>query len=313
MNVLRQYLLRKGFSEDMIRQVQETGRAVSPPNRISYFIDDEMMFSHRGTQHTQKATEIDLHTHGHYELFIHVHGDVEYIQNDRRIHLKPYTVMWCKPGTMHAFCPLGREYELYMMYFSPKFFSHNGKPAPMLQFIEDRDSFAFHTEGAHSHTLEALLEKIEKVLQSDIPYKNILAKALLIELFAVFNTVESHQSESESLTDRMSEVKQYIDRNYADVTDVDQIAAEFYYSREHLSRKFKNRFNISISEYLSRRRIIESIYLLPHMSTTDACYAVGFRSQSVYIAAFKKNMGCRPSEYKKQLLGDSAAGSAAAT
>ena len=305
MNVLRQYLLRKGFSEEQIRQSQEEIRFVFPPNRVSYFIDDEMLFSHRGTQHAQRVTDIDLHTHGHYELFIHVHGDVEYIQNDRRIHPKPYTVMWCKPGAMHAFRPLGREYELYMLYFSPRFFSHNGKLSPMLQFTEGRASFAFHTEGTHSHTLEALLKKIEDTLQADIPYKRILAKALIIELFAVFNTADTHQFESESLTDRMAEVKQYIDRNYADISNIDQIANVFYYSREHLSRKFRARFNISISEYLSRRRVTESIPLLLHGSAASACYAVGFRSQSVYISAFKKNIVCLPSEYKKQFLKDS--------
>ena len=173
MDVLKQYLIRKGFSDEMIRQAQEEGRAVSPPNRISYFIDNEMMFSHRFTQHAQRVTAIDLHTHGYYELFIHIHGDVEYIQNDRRIHLKPCTVMWCKPGTMHVFCPLGREYELYMMYFSPRFFSHNGKIAPLLEFTEDRDTFAFHAEGQNAHTLQSSLERIEQTLQSDIPYKNI--------------------------------------------------------------------------------------------------------------------------------------------
>ena len=37
------------------------------------------------------------------------------------------------------------------------------------------------------------------------------------------------------------------------------------------------------------------------MSVAEAAYAVGFHSQSTFISAFKKTMGCLPSEYKTQL------------
>ncbi|MBQ2942441.1 MAG: AraC family transcriptional regulator [Clostridia bacterium] len=39
--------------------------------------------------------------------------------------------------------------------------------------------------------------------------------------------------------------------------------------------------------------------MLNKMSGSHVAYSVGFKSQSAYIAAFKKNMGCLPSEYKK--------------
>ena len=304
MGMLKQYLIRKGYDDQVIRQVRETGQITVPPNWTNYFVDEHMMFSHRCNRYaSRKQYSIDnqLHAHGYYELVVHVRGEAEYIQNDKHIHPHSYTVTWCRPGSMHAVRLSPCEFERYLLYFSPDFFSQDGEQdCPILKFSENPDVFAIQIDGDKIHTLQALLERIEQTLQADIPYKRILAKALLVELFAFFNAAETNAFESQNLRDPIAEIKKYIDRAYADISGVEQIAAEFHYSREHLSRRFKNRFNTPVSEYLSRRRVIESIHLLPQMSITEACYAVGFRNPSVYIAAFKKNMGCLPSEYKKQ-------------
>ena len=306
MSVLKQYLIRKGYDGQMIRQTKKSGQVIVPPNWTNYFINEQMMFSHRCNQYThnkQYTTDNELHTHGYYELIIHIRGEVEYIQNDKHIHPRSYTVTWCRPGNMHAVRLSPCEFERYLMYFSPDFFLQDGqKDCPILAFTENKNVFAFQIDEERVQTLQSLLERIEQTLQADIPYKNLLAKALVVELFAFFNTDEPAWFESKNLDDPSADIKKYIDRNYAGISCVEQIAAEFHYSREHLSRKFKGRFNTSISEYLSRRRIIESTHLLAQMSITQACYAVGFRNPSAYIAAFRKNMGCLPSEYKKRIL-----------
>ena len=306
MSLLKSYLIRKGFSNQTIEQIRKTGSVVVPPDWKNYFVDEQMMFSHRCNRYTdgrQYSMDNQLHAHACYELVVHIRGETEYIHNDKKIHPQPYTVTWCRPGGMHAVRMSACEYERYLMYFSEEFFLQNGeKDSPVLKFTENKDIFAFQIDAGRSHILQSLLEKIEQTLQSDVPYKNLLAKALLVELFAFFNTAELDPYELQYLNDSVSDVKKYIDRNYADISGTQQIADEFHYSREHLSRKFKNRFNTTVAEYLSRRRVIESTYLLTKMSVIQTCYAVGFRNPSVYIAAFKKNMGCLPSEYKRQRL-----------
>lgn len=41
-----------------------------------------------------------------------------------------------------------------------------------------------------------------------------------------------------------------------------------------------------------------SLALLPKMNVADSAYAVGFKSQSAFISAFKKHIGHLPSEHK---------------
>jgi AraC-like DNA-binding protein len=66
-----------------------------------------------------------------------------------------------------------------------------------------------------------------------------------------------------------------------------------------MTRKFKAQFNIHISDYIAKRRVLESLPLLKHMSGAEVAFAVGFGSQSAFISAFKKNMGCLPSEFTR--------------
>lgn len=304
MSVLKQYLIRKGLSDRLIGQVRETGQITVPPDWTNYFIGEQLMFSHRCNRYTsskQYTTDNQLHAHGYYELVIHIRGETEYIHNDRHIHPRPYTITWCRPGGMHAVRLFPCEYERYLLYFSPEFFSSKGEgDSPILQFTRDAEVFALQIDEGRIPVLQSLLERIEQTLQGNLPYKHLLAKALIVELFAFFNTVGLDPLESQNMSDPIAEIKKYIDLAYGDISSVEQIAEQFHYSREHLSRKFKSRFNTSVSDYLSRRRVIESIKLLPQMSVTEACYGVGFRNPSVFIAAFKKTLGCLPSEYKKQ-------------
>ena len=320
MSVLEEYLARKGYTDSMIRRAEEEGRAVTwinappwerggdaalDPSFLNYFVDNEMLFSHRCDRYTDVRDFLtsEFHAYGYYEITVNIRGDAEYIQNDRHIHTGPGTIVCCEPGSMHAFRQLSCEYERYLMYFSPKFFSwQDQKGGSILHFAENKSIVAFRAAGEHLRILLMQLERIRHTLGADLPYRNILAKALIVELFAFFNDGDLSRLESQNLNDPMADVKKFIDRRYADISSVDEIATEFHYSREHLSRTFKGRFYTSISKYLSRRRIAESTRLLTQMSITEAGYAVGFRSQSSYIAAFKKNMGCLPSRYKQQLL-----------
>lgn len=215
MSVLKQYLIRKGYDDQVIRQTRESGQVIVPPNWKNYFADEQMMFSHRCnryTSHKQYTTDNQLHAHGYYELVIHIRGKAEYIQNDKKIHPQPYTVMWCRPGNMHAVHLSPYEHERYLMYFSGEFFLQNGeRDCPILKFSQNPDVFALQIDEIRIHTLQSLLERIEQTFQADFPYKRILTKAFLVELFAFFNTAELAPFESQNLNDSIAEIKKYIE------------------------------------------------------------------------------------------------------
>lgn len=265
-----------------------------------YIIDKNLIYSHRTNKYTKKTFTEGLHSHEYYELIIYIDGNVNYITDNCISTPEKYSVIWFLPDQMHtATLVSDSEYERYVFYFSKDFFVLNNTFIPLTDFINRQNSNIFFPDIAHTEEIKNILKKIDAQFNSNNPCSGLLAKASIIELFGIFNSADMTVKKNVILTDFCMEIKNYIDTEYASITSLTDIAAKFHYSREHISRKFKDTFNISVSDYIAKRRVLESLPLLNEMSSSGAGYEVGFKSQSAYIAAFKKNMGCLPSEYKK--------------
>lgn len=268
---------------------------------IDIAVSHELIFSHRNTQYDHQTFTEKFHSHDYYELLIFIKGNVEYLNENTVISPSQRMIVWFKPGQMHTGRLLApSKYERYVLYFSSDFFNVDGRITPLTDFMH-------HSTGTHMILSEKkfdellhILRKAESIAASDAPYAELVLKSLLVEIFYILNAQEPAIQDGKALTEEMGEIKRYIDANYAAITSVSEIASRFFYSREHLSRKFMQSFNISVSHYLSKRKITESLPLLETMTVADVAYTVGFHSQSAFIKAFKANMHCLPSEYKNK-------------
>lgn len=262
-------------------------------------VSHELIFSHRNTSYDQHSFTEKFHAHDYYELLIFIKGNVEYLNENTVISPSQRMVVWFKPGQMHTGRLLApSRYERYVLYFSNDFFSVDDRITPLTDFMH-------HSTGTHMilsekdfNELLRILKKAEDIAASNAPYAELVLKSLLVEIFYILNSQEPAIQDGNALTEEMGEIKRYIDANYASINSVTEIANHFFYSREHLSRKFMQSFNISVAHYLSKRKITESLPLLETMTVADVAYTVGFHSQSAFIKAFKANMQCLPSEYK---------------
>lgn len=261
-------------------------------------LNQELIFSHRKTWYTQKNFTDKLHAHDYYEVQIYVSGDVEYVSENDVISVVPYTVVWFQPGHMHASRLLANsEFDRYLLYFSKDFFTINGTNTPITNFMEHMAAGSLKLSRKATDELIAILKKIDQVLQSNLTYKELLVNALLVGLFALINSAEAETISSVSSRDNATKIKQYIDSNYATINSVSEIAEHFFYSREYLSRVFKDSFNTSVAQYIARKRIIECLPLLTTLGATNAGRIVGFHNHQSFINTFKRVMGCLPSEY----------------
>ena len=262
-----------------------------------YVTDNSLIFSHRLNSYTKETFTEGLHTHDYHELIFYISGNVEYICGDRVIKPIPFSVLHFYPGEMHtARLVSPSDYERYVFYFTDSFFEHKDGISPLCSFSDDT-AVCFKAEDASA--IKSLLESIRSSNESVSSYSDFLAKSYTVLLFAMIKEKSVGFSESEKLTDEMILVKSYIDSEYASMASCADVAKHFHYSREHMTRKFKAQFNIHISDYIAKRRVLESLPFLKHMSGAEVAFAVGFGSQSAFISAFKKNMGCLPSEFTR--------------
>ncbi|WP_342549451.1 response regulator [Paenibacillus sp. FSL P2-0089] len=98
------------------------------------------------------------------------------------------------------------------------------------------------------------------------------------------------------------EIKRYIDQHYMDNLTLQQIAGEFFLSREYVSRRFKQVFHENISEYLERVRIGHAKLLLAggEHRITSVAEMVGYQDGRYFSKIFSKHTGMTPREWRKE-------------
>jgi len=98
-------------------------------------------------------------------------------------------------------------------------------------------------------------------------------------------------------------IQDQIDTNMS--LSLQQVSEELKINPAYLSREFSRYFeNLSFGDYIRKMRIEKSINLMEttDYSLTEIAYLTGFSDQSHFNRIFKKQMGMRASEYKKNLI-----------
>jgi AraC-like DNA-binding protein len=103
------------------------------------------------------------------------------------------------------------------------------------------------------------------------------------------------------LYQRIIQAKLFIDNNYADRIDLDNISDEAYFSKFHFIRLFKKIYGKTPHQYLIFVRIEKATMMLrTGKAVTEVCYAVGFESLSSFGSLFKRIVGSTPSAFLEE-------------
>ena len=266
-------------------------------------VHDSMIFSHRKNDYTEETFDEGFHSNEYYEVVFYISGKVEYVCDNDVFKPLPGMVVASAPDNMHAARLVSDStYERFVFCFKRDFFSYCGQQLALPEFFSacgghgvvqpDEDLFAKLKLLADSADNAAALGTVEG---------RALAHSYIVQFFALLGGNSVAVAQKDKLPENVARIKKYIDTYYSSIEGVSEIAAYLFYSREHAWRLFRQYFNITLSEYLMQRRVSESTkMLLEGQSVAQACYAVGFRSVSSYINAFRRITGCLPSEYKKK-------------
>lgn len=94
---------------------------------------------------------------------------------------------------------------------------------------------------------------------------------------------------------------EFIDKNLDTDLSIKKISNSINVSKSVLYKKFHEKFGCTVSDYIKRKRIEESVKLLEKgvLSIEEISQAVGFSSASYYSKTFKTYMGASPLKYKK--------------
>ncbi|MBB6671547.1 response regulator transcription factor [Cohnella nanjingensis] len=96
----------------------------------------------------------------------------------------------------------------------------------------------------------------------------------------------------------IGDIRDYIDRAFAEPITLESIAARFFVSKEHLSRTFKQETGSTVMDYIIARRMAKAKELLTQgaASIKSAAEAVGYADPTYFHRIFKKVMGMTPAQ-----------------
>ena len=100
----------------------------------------------------------------------------------------------------------------------------------------------------------------------------------------------------------LTQVLRVIHQNYAGKLSVRALAEQAHISVSTLERRFEESLGMSPSTYVKKIRLANAARLLSEQcSVTEAAERSGFSDVSAFIAAFRKNYGASPLQYKKRI------------
>ena len=124
-----------------------------------------------------------------------------------------------------------------------------------------------------------------------------LASSILSVLFA---SVKSDKKVT-AIKNKMSEIIDYINRNYSDKLSLDYISSKMRVSKYYLCHTFKGVVGMTFGEYITFTRISRAKQLLRESenSISDIALSVGFDSFAYFSKVFREYEGISPKMYRK--------------
>jgi AraC-like DNA-binding protein len=201
---------------------------------------------------------------------------------------------------------LQTEYRQIVVQLKEHFLGDAFSEAPELESIRalfEKASLGLSFSGK---TKTDVAEKLRHMHRLD-HFRQLLCLLEIFQLLANTDEVVKLNEQDTSiklfLNDkiRMGSIYKYIDANYNETPDVNQVAASVHLTTPAFCRYFKKQTNMTFTDFVNQYRIIQAkTLLLQDRSVSEVCYETGFGSLSYFNKLFKRMTGENPSVFKKR-------------
>ena len=161
-----------------------------------------------------------------------------------------------------------------------------------------RITFSGKERGEVEDVLAAMLREYkEKKYAWDTVVGNYLN--VLITYMLRKTEVGVEASETDETWQALAE---YIDENLQSRLTLSALAGKCFYNPSYFSRVFKEKFGMSLVEYITRKRLAYAVKLLSEgeLSVDEISEAAGFSDRSGFYHAFSKYIGGSPSDFRPE-------------
>lgn len=240
------------------------------------------------------------HYHPAYEIFYVSTGGTTFIIDDMSYPLYQGDFLILPPGKIHrsiySTYDVTSRVELYVL---PEIL-----PGVCLNIL-NQYSIDFHRTFPlkHQSKMVNLLNLVEEEINGNSPYNMDLCIAYLTEIVIHISRhskkIISQKSGDEA---EIQQILNYIEENYAKDLNISTLSAHFNISPSSLFKKFNQKTNIKLTDYINYTRTTKAMQFLSEtdLSITEIAYKCGFNDSNYFSTVFKKYIGVSPNQFRKK-------------
>ena len=248
-----------------------------------------------------------LHRHDFYVLVLFTNGTGLHKIDFDTFDITKGSLFLMQPGQIHLW-ELSSDIDGYIVFFSKEIYnlhfrdkkieeylffqSSKNKPELVLNIDEMKQIQPFF-ELIVNENHEDKIQKKDKMLN--------LLDCILVEILRIYNIESNHLTST--YNHKLKEFEILLEQFYKTEKSPSFYADKMAITLKHLNRISKNILNITITELIARRVILESKRIMVDQNKTIAQIAdeLGYSNYSYFSKLFKKNVGITPTEFVNQL------------
>lgn len=256
-------------------------------------------------QYTAASSE-PLHSHDFIELVYILSGKANHEINGNQYSLSHGDLLFMNIGCTHTFSFDG-EFSYVNILLSPKILAHSENALSLLslttfnELCSDGDFGKLTFFGKERSEVEAIIQAMQREYkEKPTHWEQVLSDYLHILLTKLLRKTEEGVDQKE-LGEMWRVLSKYIDQNIGEKLTLSSLAEKCFYNPSYFSRSFKEKFGMTLTEYVTRKRLERAAHLL---STTDQSIEEisersGFSDRAACTHAFSKYFGCSPKDFRK--------------
>ena len=250
-----------------------------------------------------KTTLHVMHSHSSYELYYLVKGEREYCIEDRFFKITAGDIVLIPGKILHR--TAGEGGLRYLVHFSHGFVEKFFTDTALEPLLKDQ-AVVFRPENREGTQIQAILNMmLSEFIQAErerIPQNEPLQAGYLYQLLFLMAYSNNTYVPYDYADERITKIIQYINENFNQINDIEEVAEQFFISKFYLCRFFKKKLGISLVSYLNKIKIMEACRMIQGGETnlTEIAIKCGFNSSSYFCKVFKQEKGISPTEYRKR-------------
>ena len=252
---------------------------------------------------------VPMHSHTHIEIVYVLSGHMTQVINSNKYNLERGDLIFLNSGEAHSFtadeaCTYVNVLFMPELIVNDRLTRENAFSYLALTNLRDigddigngKISFGGKDRSIFENLI---LTMLDEYTERPPLWQNMLLDYLNVMITQLCRKIESGL-ETNDLDDMWQKLSEYIDSNISQKLSLTELASRCFYTPNYFSKIFKDRFGMSMTEYITRKRLDRATDLLINtdISIDDIAAQVGFADRSSFYHVFSKYFEVTPAQYR---------------